>query len=420
MLHLRINRDRFLETIADLSRIGLLSEEEGGGRDRRPFSEADRAARDYFRRKAESAGLAAALDGAANLSVRLNCADPQAQTLLIGSHLDTVPHGGAYDGALGVLAGLEVLRTLSENQVPLEHHVEVINFTDEEGRFGDFLGSRAVSGQIAEAQIRSFLEKATLYAGDLVAMREQVPGGLTVESIRQARRESSTLLGYLELHVEQGPRLEHEGASIGVVSAIFGRRSCQIIFRGRSDHAGTTPLHLRADALVAASRFIAAAPAVVGRDFPDAVVTCGNVTVQPGVYNVVPNAVTVWVEFRAASVVELDGIETQLLTLAAEACASAETTHVVNRTSRSEPTPMNGELQAAIREAAQTCGYPALDLPSGAGHDAQMMAAITPTAMLFVPSHNGRSHSPDEYTEPDDLVAGTNVLLHAVLTLAAA
>jgi beta-ureidopropionase / N-carbamoyl-L-amino-acid hydrolase len=415
MKNLRINRERFLRTINEMSQIGLLDDATGGGRDRRPFSPADRRARAYFRREAEAADLAVTVDGAANLSARLASANAQAQTLLIGSHLDTVPHGGAYDGALGVLAGLEVLRTLADHQVSPGFHVEVVDFTDEEGRFGNFFGSKAVTGEIGEEEIRAFLQKAADFPEDLAAVREQAPGGLTVESVQQARRLPSTLAGYLELHIEQGPRLEHAGVPIGVVSAIFGRRSFALTLRGRSDHAGTTPLPMRSDALVAAAHFIADADQLVAEHFPQAVVTCGNVTVKPGVYNVVPNEATVWVEFRAATLGELDGIEAGLQGVAQNACVRTHTEQTIQWKASSEPTSMDGDLQGAIRQAAQRCGYGALDLPSGAGHDAQMLAAITPAAMLFVPSHNGRSHSPAEHTDADDLVAGANVLLQAVV-----
>jgi len=403
-----------------MSQIGLLPEEEGGGRDRRPFSRPDRAARRYFHAAAEAGGLRVRLDQAANLSARLECPRPKASTLLLGSHLDTVPHGGAYDGALGVLAGLEVLLTLKESGVALAHHVEVVDFTDEEGRFGNFFGSRAVAGRHTAASIAAFLDQAgdVEEHADLPAMWAQVPGQLQLEAVLGARRPAASLSGYLELHVEQGPRLEAAGVSIGVVTAIFGRRSWHITFLGQADHAGTTPLEMRADALVAAARFIAGAPQRVAKLFPAAVVTCGNVNVQPGVYNVTPRQVTVWVEFRAASEAELDGIDRELRALAGDVTQRRELQYKVDATARSHPTPMDERIQAVIRQAAESLGYATLVLPSGAGHDAQILAPMTPTGMIFVPYQNGRSHSPAEYTAPEDLVAGANVLLQAVLALA--
>lgn len=417
---LRINEIRFLRTLDEMAQVGLLPDKAGGGRDRRPFSEADRAARRYFREAAEAGGLRVRLDQAANLSARLDCEDGNAPTLLIGSHLDTVPNGGAYDGALGVLAGLEALLTLKESGVALSCHVEVVDFTDEEGRFGFFFGSRALTGRHTKESVATFLDAAGEGEeyGDLPAMWAQVPGGLDPDAIDLAQRAPQSLAGYLELHIEQGPRLEAEGAQIGVVTAIFGRRSWYLNFRGRADHAGTTPMRMRADALVAAARFIAAAPARVAECFPEAVVTCGNVEVQPGVANVTPRQVVVWVEFRAASEAELDGIDEELRLLAGQSTIGPGLGFVVKEMTASHPTPLDGEMQATIRQAADELGYSILALPSGAGHDAQMLATITPTGMIFVPSHNGRSHSPEEYTPPEDLVAGANVLLHSVLALA--
>lgn len=417
---LRINESRFLRTIDEMAQIGLLPDEAGGGRDRRPFSAADRAARRYFREAAEAGGLRVRLDQAANLSAILECANEDAPTLLIGSHLDTVPHGGAYDGALGVLAGLEVALTLQESGIPLKFHVEVVDFTDEEGRFGYFFGSRALTGGHTEASIAAFLDAAgeAEEYDDLPAMWAQVPGQLDPDAILSARRAPESLAGYLELHIEQGPRLEAANVPIGVVSAIFGRRAWVLTFLGRADHAGTTPLGMRADALVAASHFVAAAPERIAQLFPEAVVTCGNLSVQPGVANVTPRQVTVWVEFRAGTDAELDGIDAELRVLAEAAAAGPGLTALVDARSSSHPTPMDSGMQTLIRQAADSLGYATLPLPSGAGHDAQMLAPITPTGMLFVPSQNGRSHSPAEYTAPEHLVAGANVLLHAVLNIA--
>lgn len=417
---IRINETRFLRTIDEMARIGRLPDDAGGGRDRRPFSASDRAARRYFREAAEAGGLSVRLDQAANLSAILECANDDAPTLLIGSHLDTVPHGGAYDGALGVLAGLEVALTLKESGVPLPFHLEVVDFTDEEGRFGYFFGSRALAGGHSQASIAAFLDAAgeAEEFDDLPAMWAQVPGQLDPEAVLAARRSPESLAGYLELHIEQGPRLEAANVPIGVVSAIFGRRAWHLTFLGRADHAGTTPMGLRADALVAAARFIAAAPERVAALFPDAVVTCGNVEVKPGVANVTPRQVTVWVEFRAGTEAELDGIDAELRVLAGAATNGRGLHYVVKPMSQSHPTPMDSGMRSLIQQAADSLGYASIVLPSGAGHDAQMLAAITPAGMLFVPSKEGRSHSPAEFTAPEDLVAGANVLLHAVLALA--
>ncbi len=414
-----IRPQRFLADLEAIAQIGLLSSEAGGGRDRRPFSPAHRQARAYFMQAARDAGLSVHVDPAGNVSARLPADRPDAPTLLMGSHLDTVPHGGPYDGALGVVAGLEVLRVLAENDLPRRYALEVVDFTDEEGRFGDFFGSRALSGQLTAEQVRAFLERATAYPQDLEAARAEIPGGLAVDAVLQARRPPESLAGYLELHIEQGPRLERAGVPIGVVTAIFGRRSWLVTFFGRPDHAGTTPMDLRADALVAAAHFVQALPTWVRQFVAEGVATCGNVQVRPGVYNVVPGQVTVWVEARAASLAELDRLEEGVRELARQAAqAEGPVTCQIQATARSEPTPMDPEMREVLHRAAAARGLAALDLPSGAGHDAQMLARITPTGMIFVPSVGGRSHCPEEFTHPEDLVAGARVLLEAVIRLA--
>ena len=309
---LTINRTRFLDTLNTIAQIGLLSDDEGGGRDRRPFSPAEREARRYFTEQAEAAGLTVTTDAAANLSARLSCGPANAKTLLLGSHLDTVPNGGPYDGALGVISALEVLRVVAEQRLSLPFDLEAIAFADEEGRFGDFFGSRSLADRHSDATVETFFARAEAYPDDLAAMSELVSGGVTRQGLAQAVRDPETLAGYLELHIEQGPRLEHAGLAIGVVSAIFGRSSFKLTFVGRPDHAGTTPMDLRADALVAAGQFVTRAPTLVRETFPEAVITCGGISVEPGVYNVVPGRVTLLVEFRAATQVELSGIDDAL------------------------------------------------------------------------------------------------------------
>lgn len=414
----QIERERFLARLETLASLGRLPPAEGGGRDRRPFSPAERQARRFLEELAHQAGLTVSVDRAANLSVRLPNGDGPVPTLLMGSHLDTVPHGGAYDGALGVMAGLEVLCSVQDAALALPWNLEVIAFTDEEGRFGDFFGSRAVAGQHTDDTIAAFLTRAGTYPDDLNFMRDRVPGGLQPAAIAGARRPATDLAGYLELHIEQGPRLEHAGIPVGVVTAIFGRTSYRLRFQGRADHAGTTPLNLRADALVAAAGFIAQAPERVRRDFPSSVVTCGQVNVQPGVYNVVPHSAEVLVEYRAAEAETLSGIQKLLYALAEEVTRQPGLGFTLERTSHHSPVPMHGHMQAAIRSACDRLGYAHMDLPSGAGHDALMMAQITPAGMIFVPSKGGRSHCPEEDTAPDNLVAGANALLQSVLVLA--
>ncbi|MCP4424464.1 MAG: Zn-dependent hydrolase [Chloroflexi bacterium] len=416
---LRINEERFLRNLEELAQIGRLSAVEGGGLDRRPFSAAARRARDYFCQEAVAASLETFTDGAANLSAKLPSQNDAAPTLLLGSHLDTVPNGGRYDGALGVVAALETLCVVKEADLSLPVHLEAISFTDEEGRFGGLFGSQGVVGGHNDATVAAFLTQAGQYPDDLAAMRAIVPGQLAPEAIAAAQRDPTTLAGFIELHIEQGPQLERANVPIGVVDAIFGRRSMRVLFHGRSDHAGTTPLHLRADALVAAAGFIAQAPQMAQAQFPNAVVTCGGVEVKPGVYNVVPNEAAVLVEFRAANSNTLAAMEQTLLRLAEEQTAvTNDLSFTVHPVEKDTPAAMDPAIQDAIRQAGQSMGYKTMPLSSGALHDAGALAAAVPTGMIFVPSINGRSHCPDEDTDPADLVAGANALLQTALLLA--
>ena len=416
---LRINEERFLRNLEELAQFGRISVAEGGGLDRRPFSPAARLARNYFCQEAAAAGLETFTDGAANLSAKLPSQNAAAQTLLLGSHLDTVPGGGRYDGALGVVAALETLRVVKEANLALPVHLEAISFTDEEGRFWGFFGSQGVAKGHNVESVAAFLTQAGHYPDDLAAMRSDVPGQLTSEGIAAAKRDPATLVGFLELHIEQGPLLERAGIPIGVVDAIFGRRSVQFLFHGRSDHAGTTPLRLRADALVAAAGFIAKAPQMVQMHFPNAVVTCGGVEVEPGVYNVVPYKAMVLVEFRAADNNTLAAMEEALTWLAEEQTAATDDLGItIHRVEEDNPAAMAPSIQELIGRAGKLLGYQTMTLSSGALHDAGTLATVVPAGMIFVSSKNGRSHCPDEDTEPADLICGANTLLQTALLLA--
>jgi len=406
---LTVNARRLLDDLRDLSRIGATPE---GGVHRPALSAADLEARAWFRARAEAAGLICRQDGAGNLSAVLPAADPAARTLLCGSHLDSVPDGGRFDGALGALAALEALRTVREAGLRLPVHLEAISFTDEEGAHVSLLGSRAAAGLLTEADLDHPHSSPAAFAGALER------AGLRREELLAARRDPATLLGYLELHIEQGSRLEEAGLDIGVVTAIVGIRSFWLTFSGQAAHAGTTPLPLRRDALRGAAAFITRAAEIASAGFPPGTVTCGQVEVAPGAFNIVPGRARLALEFRHPAAETLAEMEAALFALARE-CAAAHGLEVAfTSVGGIEPAAFDPDAAAAIETAAGGLGLRCTRLVSFAGHDAQAMRAITPAAMLFVPSAGGLSHQPGEHTRDAYVINGANTLLHTLLILA--
>ena len=399
---MRVDGDRMREDFDALAAIGATP---AGGVSRPSLGDAHLAARRWFLERAAAAGLETRVDAAGNHSAVLPADGP---TLLLGSHLDSVPDGGRYDGALGVVAALHVLLALREATLPLA--LEAIDFTDEEGTLVGLIGSEALTGALRPETLRAPRGgREALLAGLKRA-------GLHEERLVDARRDPATLAGYLELHIEQGPRLERAEVQIGIVTGIVGSRSVVLDFRGLADHAGTTPMDARSDAGLAAAVFAVAANALV-RDFPDCVATVGDMRFRPGSFNVVPGAARVSLEFRSLESAQLDALEAALLQ---EARAAAEQ-HALGVEATVlgawAPAALDAGMRAAIATAAAGLGLTAMEIPSGAGHDAQALAAVTPSGMIFVPSTGGVSHDPREHTSWEDCVNGANTLLHAALEL---
>jgi N-carbamoyl-L-amino-acid hydrolase len=408
LLDLRIDTGRFRANLKALAAIGATS---NGGVHRPAFSEAHLEARRWYLKTAEQAGLEASVDGAGNHSALLRCGPSNAPTLLMGSHLDSVPHGGRFDGALGVIAAFEVLQIVKDHGLSLSTHLEAIDFTDEEGHYANFVGSLGLTGRLQPAHIQAPRGGRARFQD---ALRR---AGLSEESLFTAARDPATLAAYLELHIEQGGRLAGQNTSIGIVTGIVGIRSFQVHFLGRADHAGTTPMEHRTDAAQGASAFTLAVRETMSR-FPGCVATVGNMVFEPGVFNVVPEVVTVSLEFRSDQDDKLDAIEAALRQEALGAARRFGLDLEFLHLDRTAPARMHEGVQEAFAGACERLGLSHTLLASGAGHDAQCLAPVCPTGMVFVPSVAGRSHSPREYTEWQDCVNGANVLLHAALALA--
>ncbi len=407
--NLRINAKRFKTHFDELAQIGAAIE---GGIHRPTFSPAHLQARDWLCEQAQSAGLDLIIDRAGNHSARLNCGPPESSALVLGSHLDSVPNGGRFDGALGVVAALEVLQTVQEAAISLPFNLEAIDFTDEEGTLVGLLGSAALAGKLSPKEIA---EPRGGRANLLAGLKRS---NLTEAGLFKAKRDPSTMAGYLELHIEQGRNLVDAKAQVGIVTSIVGIGSYHLTFIGEANHAGTTAMHARKDASLGASSFTLSARKHVVENFPDCVANIGNMQFEPGAFNIIPGQVMVALEFRAPNAKSFDHLENSLLKIAQK---EAERFYLALKTDflgKHAPAPMSEEIQKIFWKGAQTLGLAALPLASGAGHDAQSLADICPTGMIFVPSINGISHSPKESTKWQDCINGANLLLQAVLELA--
>jgi beta-ureidopropionase / N-carbamoyl-L-amino-acid hydrolase len=433
--NMRINADRMLAAFNELARIGATGD---GGVHRPTFSEAHLAARRWFREQIENSGLEFRTDGAGNHSAVLtsvgrvgggfryakNATQPSPpyrdQTLLLGSHLDSVPNGGRFDGALGVMAAFEVLRTIKDAGLKLKAraepsrsvNLEAIDFTDEEGTLVGLLGSAALADHLHPDLLQN------PRGGREALVDGMKRAGLSEESMLSAARPKESLAGYLELHIEQGKRLERAGIDIGIVSAIVGIWSYRLSFIGRADHAGTTTMGDRLDASLGASTFTLAAHEIVKRDFPNCVVNVGNMEFVPGAFNIVPARVDVSLEFRSPDEEEFKQLDSVLLERAQEAAKRFGLELKVDFLGKHSASLMNDQIQSAFAEACNDLGLSHVSLTSGAGHDGQSFDGLCPVGMIFVPSKDGASHSAREFTEWEDCVNGANVLLQTALRLA--
>ncbi len=406
---LRVNADRMLAAFNELAQIGATVD---GGVNRPTFSEDHLAARQWFRELTEKAGLEFRTDGAGNHSAFFSCGRENTSTLLLGSHLDSVPNGGRFDGALGVMAAFEVLQTVKEAGIDLKVNLEAIDFTDEEGTLVGLLGSAAVAGHLPPEHLQ------TPRGGRENLIAGMTRAGLSEEGMFSAARPQESLAGYLELHIEQGKRLENANVEVGIVSAIVGIWSYRLSFIGRADHAGTTMMVDRLDASLGASEFVLAARDTVINDFRDCVVNIGNMNFSPGAFNIVPAQVDVSLEFRSSDEDKFKRMDSLLLGHAREAAKRFGLELKVESLGKHSPSLMDSHVQSVFASSCDNLGLTHLSLSSGAGHDGQSFDGLCPVGMIFVPSKDGASHSPREFTAWQDCVNGANVLLQTVLRMA--
>ena len=402
---LRVNRERLLASIDLLSTIGSTGD---GGVNRPAYSDADLAAREHIRTAMRDAGLDVRIDAGGNTFGRRAGSGSETRPIVIGSHTDSVPHGGRFDGALGVLAALEVARTLADADVGLAHPLEVVDFQNEEG---GLIGSKIATGRFDRANL-------PLQAASGFTLAEGIARlGGDVSRLDDAKRAPGSIAAYVELHIEQGRVLERANANIGVVEGLVGIRYWEVTFAGVASHAGTTPMIDRRDALLAAARFIDAVHSVVTSTPGRHVGTVGRLAVSPGGANVIPGRTVLTLELRDLEHAVMESLFEKLKARAKSIAAATGTRVELVPTVTNDPSPTDARVRDAISEAARSLGLVPHLMVSGAGHDAQNMAALGPSGMLFVPSVDGLSHTPRELTVDDDVVNGANVLLATVLRL---
>jgi N-carbamoyl-L-amino-acid hydrolase len=374
------------------------------------YSDADVAGRAYVRRLMEAAGLKTRIDAAGNIYGRRAGSDDALPPVLFGSHIDSVPNGGNFDGDLGSLAAIEVARALEEAGVTTRRPLEVVVWQNEEGyAFNNGLvGSRAAAGHLDPGELDA------VWNGMNKADAIRKIGGAP-ERIAEARRAKGSFICYLELHIEQGGTMEKQNVDIGVVEGIVAIARADIEIRGFANHAGTTPMPERQDALVAASHLVIAVNDIVSREPGRQVGTVGQLSVTPNAPNIVPGMVKLVVELRDLSPEKVRKLGGEIQAKSREIAAQTKTQIDMRPASYHEPALATPEVQASIEAAAAKLGLKYMRLPSAAGHDAQAMATLGPMGMIFVPSVGGISHSPKELTKWEDCTRGAQVLMHAAL-----
>ena len=402
---LRVNGARIAEHLIALSQFGKNPQ---GGVSRVAFSEADRQGRDYVAGLMRSARLDVSIDAAGNIVGRRAGSDSRLKPLVMGSHVDSVPEGGNYDGDVGSLGAIEVAQTLAEHKLTTRHSLEVIIFADEEG---GTIGSHALSGEITDKQLN-------LVSNSRKTIRDGIKfiGG-DPDKLASVRRKRGDIAAYLELHIEQGGILDTEKIDIGVVEGIVGITQWEVKIEGFANHAGTTPMNQRRDAMLAGAKFIEAVNRIVTSVPGRQVGTVGKLQAWPGAYNVIPGKVVLGLELRDLDAPKVQMLFQKIRGEASEIAKSTGTSFDFTETNTIVPAPTDERIRKLIDETARSLGLSTRSLPSGAGHDAQEVARLGPVGMIFVPSVGGISHSPKEYSRTEDIANGANVLLHTLLKL---
>ena len=398
----------------DLENLACFNATPEKGLTRFSLTPEDRGARDYLAGQLRQLDVNVYEDAAANLVGRRKGADPSLPPVMIGSHFDSVRNGGNFDGQAGVVAALEILRCLEENNIRTAHPIEMIAMIEEEGgRFkSGVLASRAMALGLTLDELDRHKDE------DGISIAEAMTSfGFDPSRIAEARRNPGEVRAFLELHIEQGPLLEKEGVDLGIVSSIVGTDLMRVTVKGRPDHAGTTPMDLRLDALKTAAAVINQIPALAIEQGKGSVATVGTLSVRPGAPNIVPGEVEFTVDTRSLDASCINLMKKRITDSLEKISRDDGTTFQLDQLLKVDPVAMDEEIRQELQHQAEMLGFSWRTISSGAGHDAMVMAPVFPTAMVFVPSKGGRSHCPEEWTDYEDLQKGIELLYHTVISL---
>ncbi|MDH5546474.1 MAG: Zn-dependent hydrolase [Gammaproteobacteria bacterium] len=407
----KINFSRLQKDIEELASIGRSDDDKGLYR--MAFSDGDMAGRAWLKAKILAAGLDFYQDGAANLHARYNW-NEDTPSVITGSHIDTIPGAGHLDGALGVVTGLECLRTLKENNIALKYPLECIAFSDEEGRFGGMFGSQAFCGQLTPESIYNAVDLGNVAITDAMASH-----GLNATDALQARRNPKSIHAFVELHIEQGPVLDSQNISIGVVDAIAGLFKWNVTLKGAANHAGTTPMSMRQDAFQGLAEIATQLNRILEEyGSQRSVATIGRVSLFPGAANVVPGVVEFTLEVRDTDAQQLKDLGGAFRRSISAIARRRDLMFEFEILSELPPVKCDPGIVQTVHQSARALNVSSLHMHSGAAHDTQILAQITRAGMIFVPSKDGRSHSPAEWTNWEDIEIGANVLINTLYQLA--
>lgn len=405
-INLTVNSNRIESRIFELAKFGV--DEKGRGY-RVAYTKGDIEGRAWFMQLMKKAGLNPTIDAAGNIIGKRNGKNPSLKPIAFGSHIDMVPDGGNYDGTLGSIAALELIEIFNENNFVTEHPLEVIIFANEEG---GTIGSKAMVGDITIDGLKQKSQSGLTMGEGIKAI------GGNPENIQSCIRKKGDIHAWVELHIEQGGILEREKIQIGVVEGIVGIVHWEVTVEGFANHAGATPMNMRQDALLASSKFIIAVNEVINSVKGSQVGTVGKIAVQPGAYNVIPGKVKLGLEIRDLNASKIETLFKEIEKRAATIATSSKTTIKFERqANESKPALTDKKLQHIINTTAKALGFTTKFMQSGAGHDSQHIAAIAPSAMIFIPSIGGISHSPKEFSTVTDMANGANVLIQTILQL---